>query len=82
MAALRDLFHTSWHPTRHGGLSRLVMTALWRLPHRLWARRRVAGLVGPLAMVTVVGMWATTIRQEAAEEQCGATAAAACGVRA
>lgn len=61
MAALRDLFHTLWHPTRHGGLSRLVMTALWRLSQHLRARRRVAGLVGPLAMVTVVGMWATTI---------------------
>lgn len=28
MAALRDLFHTLWHPTRHAGLSRLVMSAL------------------------------------------------------
>lgn len=61
MAALRDLFHTLWHPTRHGGLSRLVMTVLWRLSHHLRARRRVAGIVGPLAMVTVVSMWAATI---------------------
>ncbi|KAB1139859.1 two pore domain potassium channel family protein [Streptomyces luteolifulvus] len=61
MIALRDLFHTLWHPTRHGGLSRLVMTALWRLARRLRARRRVVGLVGPLAMVTVVGMWAGTV---------------------
>ncbi|GAA3367924.1 hypothetical protein GCM10020367_64680 [Streptomyces sannanensis] len=64
MAALRDLFHTLWHPTRHGGLSRLVMTVLWRLSQQLRARRRVVGLVGlvgPLAMVTVVGMWATII---------------------
>lgn len=61
MAALRDLFHTLWHPTRHGGLSRLVMTALWRLARHLRVRGRVVGLVGPLAMVTVVGMWAVTI---------------------
>ncbi|MEU5644447.1 potassium channel family protein [Streptomyces milbemycinicus] len=61
MAALRDLFHTLWHPTRHGGLSRLVMTALWRLARHFRARRRVVGLVGPLAMVTVVGMWAGII---------------------
>lgn len=62
MAALRDLFHTLWHPTRHGGLSHLVMTALWRLARQhLRARRRVVGLVGPLAMVTVVGMWAGVI---------------------
>ncbi|MFF8909630.1 hypothetical protein [Streptomyces olivaceoviridis] len=28
MAALWDLFHTLWHPTRHAGLNRLVMTGL------------------------------------------------------
>ncbi|MEU6417468.1 hypothetical protein [Streptomyces spiralis] len=61
MAALRDLFHTLWHPTRHAGLSRLVMTGMWRLAQRLRARRRVVGLVGPLAMVTVVGLWAAII---------------------
>ncbi|MFE0252358.1 potassium channel family protein [Streptomyces sp. NPDC059010] len=61
MVGLRDLFHTLWHPTRHGGLSRVVMTALWRLARRLRARRRVVGLIGPLAMVTVVGMWAGTV---------------------
>lgn len=60
MITLRDLFHTLWHPTRHGGLSRLVMTALWRLARRFRARRLV-GLVGPLAMVTVVGMWTGTV---------------------
>lgn len=58
MITLRDLFHTLWHPTRHGGLSRLVMTGLWRVGRRLRVRRRVVGLVGPLAMVTVVSMWA------------------------
>ncbi|MEU8849529.1 potassium channel family protein [Streptomyces sp. NPDC048564] len=61
MVTLRDLFHTLWHPTRHGGLSRLVMTALWRLARRFRSRGRVVGLVGPLAMVTVVGMWALTV---------------------
>ncbi|MBL1098426.1 potassium channel family protein [Streptomyces coffeae] len=61
MAALRDLFHTLWHPSRHGGLSRLVMTALWKLARHVRARGRVVGLVGPLAMVTVVGMWAVII---------------------
>jgi hypothetical protein len=61
MITLRDLFHTLWHPTRHGGLSRLVMTALWRLARRVRGRRRVVGLVGPLAMITVVCMWAGTI---------------------
>ncbi|MFE7813081.1 potassium channel family protein [Streptomyces sp. NPDC057433] len=61
MITLRDLFHTLWHPTRHGGLSRLVMTVLWRLARRFRAPGRVVGLVGPLSMVTVVGMWALTV---------------------
>ncbi|NUP15240.1 MAG: two pore domain potassium channel family protein [Streptomyces sp.] len=61
MVSLRDLFHTLWHPTRHGGLSRLVMTAMWRLARRFPVRRRVVGLIGPLAMVTVVVMWAGTL---------------------
>ncbi|MFE0350826.1 potassium channel family protein [Streptomyces griseoluteus] len=61
LVTLRDLFHTLWHPTRHGGLSRLVMTVLWRLARRLRARRRVVGLVGPLALVTVVSLWTTAI---------------------
>ncbi|MEU5893266.1 hypothetical protein ABZ835_41510 [Streptomyces sp. NPDC047461] len=28
MVTLWDLFHTRWHPTRHGGLSRLALKAL------------------------------------------------------
>ncbi|MCK8434080.1 two pore domain potassium channel family protein [Streptomyces sp. D2-8] len=55
---LRDLFHTLWHPTRHGGLSRIVMTGLWRLLSPGRAVRGAAGLVGPLGMVGVVVMWA------------------------
>ncbi|WP_431961830.1 potassium channel family protein [Actinacidiphila sp. bgisy160] len=58
---LRDVFHTLWHPTRHGGLSRFVMTVLWRLSSRLSTRRRQAGLAGPLGMVTVVAMWASGV---------------------
>ncbi|MFF9392554.1 potassium channel family protein [Streptomyces griseoluteus] len=61
LLTLRDLFHTLWHPTRHGGLSRLVMTALWRLARRFRGRRRVVGLVGPLALVTVVSLWTAAI---------------------
>ncbi|MFI8193306.1 potassium channel family protein [Streptomyces sp. NPDC085946] len=55
---LRDVFHTLWHPTRHGGLSRVVMTGLWRLLPPSRAVRGAAGLVGPLGMVCVVVMWA------------------------
>ncbi|MFE1437203.1 potassium channel family protein [Streptomyces sp. NPDC058739] len=58
LAVLRDVFHTLWHPTRHGGLSRLVMTFLWRLSAHHVPRRRPAGLTGPLGMVCVVAVWA------------------------
>ncbi|KUL22300.1 potassium channel family protein [Streptomyces regalis] len=57
MVILRDVFHTLWHPTRHGGLSRIVMTALWRLSSRASPRRRAAGVAGPLGMACVVAMW-------------------------
>ncbi|WP_342786976.1 potassium channel family protein [Streptomyces tailanensis] len=61
LAALRDLFHTIWHPTRRGGLSQLIMTAMWRLSHLLPFWHRTAGLVGPLGMVAVVGTWALAV---------------------
>lgn len=54
---LRDVFHTLWHPTRHGGLSRIVMTALWRLSSRTSPRWRAAGVAGPLGVAGVVAMW-------------------------
>ncbi|MFE0579718.1 potassium channel family protein [Streptomyces sp. NPDC058874] len=61
LLVLRDVFHTLWHPTGHGGLSRLVMTGLWRLSAATAPRRRAAGLVGPIAMVVVVVMWALIV---------------------
>ncbi|WP_165987041.1 potassium channel family protein [Streptomyces sp. YIM 98790] len=54
--ALRDLFHTLWHPTRRGGVSRLVMRTLWRLLRR-FAGGHLAGLTGPLGMALVVLTW-------------------------
>ncbi|WAZ26409.1 potassium channel family protein [Streptomyces cinnabarinus] len=58
MIILRDVFHTLWHPTRHGGLSRFVMTLLWRLSTRGRKSPRAAGLAGPVGMVAVVATWA------------------------
>ncbi|QTD96910.1 potassium channel family protein [Streptomyces cyanogenus] len=37
------------------------MTGMWKPARRPRARRRVVGLVGPLAMVTVVGLWAVIL---------------------
>ncbi|ELS58398.1 potassium channel family protein [Streptomyces viridochromogenes] len=58
---LRDLFHTLWHPTRHGGLSRFVMTLLWRLSTRGRRPQRAVGLTGPVGMVIVVSTWACAV---------------------
>ncbi|MFM9373590.1 potassium channel family protein [Streptomyces sp. Da 82-17] len=58
---LRDVFHTLWHPTRHGGLSRLVMMSLWRLSALVGAGRRPAGLAGPVGVVAVFAVWALTV---------------------
>lgn len=53
---LRDIFHTLWHPSGIGALSRAVLLLAWR------ARTRVlpAGsrdLAGPLGLVAVVVSW-------------------------
>ncbi|GAB3110161.1 hypothetical protein GCM10027160_10060 [Streptomyces calidiresistens] len=56
----RDLFHTLWHPTRRGGLSRGTMSGLWRISRSLPRRgggRGPGGLVGPLGMMTVISLW-------------------------
>ncbi|MFF9852361.1 potassium channel family protein [Streptomyces litmocidini] len=56
--ALRDVFHTIWHPTRHGGLSRRVMRGVWRLSAHHGERWRPVGLAGPVGMMVVVAVWA------------------------
>ncbi|MFI8962875.1 potassium channel family protein [Streptomyces sp. NPDC053493] len=58
---LRDVFQTLWHPTRHGGLSRLLMRAVWRLSAHREGRWRPAGLAGPTGMMAVVSVWSLTV---------------------
>ncbi|GHJ96883.1 hypothetical protein SNE510_64020 [Streptomyces sp. NE5-10] len=53
LVILRDVFHTLWHPTRHGGLSRVVMRTVWRVSAHRGSRWRPAGLAGPLGLVAV-----------------------------
>ena len=58
LMVLRDIFHTIWHPSGRGGLSRRLMGAVWGLGRR----RRVLGpLTGSLAMVVVVLAWVVLI---------------------
>ncbi|PZA22240.1 two pore domain potassium channel family protein [Modestobacter versicolor] len=58
---LRDVFHTLWHPSGHGGVSRRVMAAVWRAGRRARQQGRSSVLAGPLAMVVVVFTWVTLV---------------------
>jgi hypothetical protein len=61
LAALRDIFHTLWHPSGHGGLGRKLLAAVWRVGRPRHGHRRLRVLAGPLAMVLVVMAWVTLI---------------------
>jgi hypothetical protein len=61
LAALRDVFHTLWHPSGRSGLGRKVMAAIWRAGRPRRGRRRVSVLAGPLSMVVVVLAWVALI---------------------
>jgi hypothetical protein len=61
LVALRDVFHTLWHLSGHGGLSRRVMSIVWRLGRGARRRGRGGVLAGPLAMVVVVLVWVTLV---------------------
>jgi hypothetical protein len=57
VVALRDIFHTIWHPSGRGDLSHLVMRGLWRLGRRRRDRGRPGVLTGPVALAVVILMW-------------------------
>ncbi len=59
LVVLRDMFHTLGHPLGQGSLSRLVMRSMWRLSHRAAGQGRLAKLVGPFGLLTVMMMWGT-----------------------
>ena len=61
LAALRDIFHTLWHPSGRSGFSRRVMAAVWRAGRPRRGRHRVSVLAGPLSMVVVVLAWVVLI---------------------
>lgn len=55
LAAVWDVFHTLWHPSGQGRISKTVMTLVWRLSLRLGRRGRQ--LSGPVGMAAVMGSW-------------------------
>jgi voltage-gated potassium channel Kch len=55
--ALRDLFQTLFHVNASGILTRLVPRALWRMA-RATRRERAMQITGPVALVSVIFLWA------------------------
>ncbi len=55
---IRDMFHTLGHPEGQGGLSRFVLGTLWRLSRLGGGKGRLSRLTGPLALLTVIIVWA------------------------
>jgi hypothetical protein len=55
LAALRDIFHTLWHPHGLGSLGRGVFALVWRVTSRH------TEIAGPLGLLTVVVTWAVMI---------------------
>lgn len=61
LLALRDIFHTLWHPSGRSGFSRQLMAAVWRAGRPRRGRRRVSVLAGPLSLVAVVLTWVALV---------------------
>ncbi|MES2093008.1 MAG: potassium channel family protein [Actinomycetota bacterium] len=55
---IRDMFHTLGHPEGQGGLTRFVLVTLWRLSRLGGGKGRLSRLTGPLALFTVIIVWA------------------------
>lgn len=56
LLALRDVFHTLWHPRGFGSLGRLVFALVWRA-----TRRFQTELTGPVGMLAVALMWTALV---------------------
>lgn len=61
LVALRDVFHTLWHPVGRGSLSTLVMTGVWRCCRTPGGQGRLAVAAGPAALVVVIAVWTSLI---------------------
>ena len=57
LVALRDIFHTLWHPGGFGTVSHLVFATTWRLTKILRRGSRASELAGPLGILATLGVW-------------------------
>lgn len=59
--ALRDMFHTIWHPSGQGSLSHVVIEGIWRGSRLVKRRSKQTSMVGPVALLTVILTWGLLI---------------------
>ncbi|CAN5193436.1 hypothetical protein BH09ACT11_BH09ACT11_00130 [soil metagenome] len=57
--ALRDIFHTLWHPSGFGGIAGLAFRVVWRSVRLLPQHSR--HLAGPLGVVVTVASWTSLV---------------------
>ncbi|RBY98112.1 two pore domain potassium channel family protein [Blastococcus sp. TF02-8] len=61
LIVLRDMFHTIWHPSGQGSLSRRVIQLVWRASRVVRSRRQQTSVVGPVAVLCVILAWLAII---------------------
>ena len=61
LLALRDIFHTLWHPQGFGTLAQAVFSLVWRITGSAPAQSKRAGLTGPVALLGTVVLWAILV---------------------
>ena len=55
--ALRDIFHTLWHPGGFGTLSHVLFAFTWRAVKLRHRGSRLSGSAGPLGLLLTLGTW-------------------------
>ena len=58
LIALRDIFHTLWHPGGFGTLSHVLFAITWRAVKFASRGSRSSGLAGPLGLLLTLSTWA------------------------
>lgn len=59
--ALRDIFHTLWHPGGFGSLTRVVFALTWRASKLRRGGARPSAIAGPLGILLTLGMWTSLV---------------------
>jgi len=59
--AVRDIFHTLWHPSGFGTLARSVAVVIWRADHAMARVKPRSAVVGPIIVFTTVAAWSSLV---------------------